>query len=77
MKTRYPFSFAVFYQCVIKHCSSYNQFLTVHALFYKQIIDPNTFVHKISPGTISEYIRAKRPVKAKLLIIFANLLWKT
>lgn len=67
MKLQYPFSFAVFYHCVIKHCSSFTQQLTVHALFYGQIINPNEFLNKISDATISEYVKAKRPVRAELV----------
>lgn len=65
MGNKYPLSFAVFYQSIIKHCSNYNQFYTVHALFFGKIIDKNSFVDKISAGTISEYVKAKRPIRAE------------
>lgn len=60
---KYPLSFAVFYQSIIKNCSSYNQYLTVHALLFGEIIDRDTFTEKISAGTISEYVKAKRQLR--------------
>ncbi len=72
MKKRYPFSFPVLYQSVFKYASSYDQVLSVHALFFGEIIDKDNYINRIAAGTITEYVKAKRVIRADLVDAVCN-----
>lgn len=63
---RYPLTYAVFFQSIIKPFSSLTQYKANHALFFGELFDIEPANDAIAAGTYSDYVKGLRPVRATL-----------
>lgn len=60
----YPLTFAVFYQAIIKPNARLDQYRSIHVLLRGELLDMiKDRTDLPSPGTYSEYVKGKRPVR--------------
>ena len=64
---RYPLTYAVFFQSIIKPFSSLTQYKANHALFFGELFDIEPANDAIAAGTYSDYVKGLRPVRATLI----------